>query len=442
MENHLHVFYFYPLSLQERGWGEVEYANKKDFLAEEYTMRPVDEQMNVLLRGVEFGDEHTRQVMERELRERLAENRPLRVYCGFDPTGPDLHLGHTVPMRKLRQFQELGHEVTFLIGNFTGLIGDPSGKDKERPIQTPEEVEKNEEEWLTQVYKILDPQQTRIRHNADWLSKLTFAELIKLASNFTVQQFLERESFDRRFKRGDGIWLHEFFYALMQGYDAVAQHTDVQIGGTEQLFNLLVGRKLQEVFGQRPQVALTFPILVGTDGTQRMGKSLGNYVGINEPPEVMYGKTMSIPDHAMPNWMNLLTRWTPREIAQIEEAVRAGRLHPKDAKMRLARELVSIFHGDEAAQKAEAHFVRVYQERELPPEVPEYPLSQPTNIVELMASAGLVESKSEARRLIQQNAVRLDGQTITGADYVVEPKDGAVLNVGKHKFLRLKRSNI
>ncbi|MCA1553630.1 MAG: tyrosine--tRNA ligase, partial [Chloroflexi bacterium] len=332
-------------------------------------MKPVDEQMNILMRGVDFGDAHTTEVMERELRERLKDDRPLRVYCGFDPTGPDLHLGHTVPMRKLRQFQDLGHEVTFLIGNFTGLIGDPSGKDKARPQQSAKDVEKNEEEWLTQVYKVLEPQKTHINHNADWLSKLTFGDLINIASNFTVQQFLERESFDKRFKNGDGIWLHEFFYALMQGYDAVAMNTDVQIGGTEQLFNLMVGRKLQEVFGQKPQVALTFPILVGTDGTQRMGKSLGNYVGINEPPEVMYGKTMSIPDTAMRSWMDLITRWSPQQIAEIEREVQSGALHPRDAKMKLARELVSIFHGDEAAQRAEEHFVRVYQERELPPDM-------------------------------------------------------------------------
>ena len=401
-------------------------------------MRPVEEQMNILMRGVDFGDAHTREVMEAELRARLREGRPLRVYCGFDPTGPDLHFGHTVPMRKLRQFQDLGHEVTFLIGNFTGLIGDPSGRDKSRPQQTAEDVERNEEEWITQVYKVLDPQRTYIKHNADWLSKLTFADLIGLASNFTVQQFLERESFDKRFKNGDAIWLHELFYALMQGYDAVAQQTDVQIGGTEQLFNLLVGRKLQEVFGQRPQVALTFPILVGTDGVQRMGKSLGNYVGINEPPEVMYGKTMSIPDLAMRSWMDLLTRWTPQQIAEITDAVQSGALHPRDAKMQLARELVSIFHGDDAAQRAEEHFVQVYQARELPSQMPEIALTEPTSIVELMTREGLASSKSEARRLIQQSAVRLDGQTVQDINQVVQPHSGSVLNVGKHKFVRLK----
>jgi tyrosyl-tRNA synthetase len=284
---------------------------------------------------------------------------------------------------------------------------------------------------------VLDPRKTLIRHNADWLSKLTFVDVIRLASQFTVQQFLEREGFDKRFKEGHGIHLHEFFYALMQGYDAVAMQTDVQIGGTEQLFNLLVGRKLQEVFGQKPQVALTFPILVGTDGAQRMGKSLGNYVGINEPPEVMYGKTMSIPDHAMSNWMNLLTRWSPQFIADLERDIQTGALHPRDAKMKLAREMTSIFHGDDAAQAAEAHFVRVYQERALPSDMPELTLEKATNIVDLLTSAKLANSRSEARRLIEQNAVRLDEQTINSMDFVVQPQDSAVLNVGKHKFLKL-----
>ncbi|MBI5877585.1 MAG: tyrosine--tRNA ligase [Chloroflexi bacterium] len=401
-------------------------------------MRPVDEQMQTLMRGVDFGDAHTHKVMEGELRARLAENRPLRVYCGFDPTGPDLHFGHTVPMRKMRQFQDLGHAVTFLIGTFTGLIGDPSGKDKARPQQTSEQVAQNEKDWLDQVFKILDREKTIIRRNGDWLGKLTFGDVINLASNFTVQQFLERESFDKRFRNGDPIWIHEFFYALMQGYDAVAMDTDVQIGGTEQLFNLMVGRKLQEVHGQRPQVALTFPILTGTDGTQRMGKSLGNYVGINEAAEVIYGKTMSIPDTSMRSWMDLLTRWSPADIAAIEAEVAGGRLHPRDAKMKLAREMVSIFHNDAAAQAAEEHFKRVYQERAQPIEMPEYTLAAPTGIVDLILAAGLAVSKSEARRLIQQNAVRLDDQTVASIEQVVAPKDGMVLNVGKHKFLRLR----
>ena len=268
-------------------------------------MKSIDEQMAILMQGVEFGDEQTKETMEAELRERLAEGRPLRVYCGYDPTAPDIHLGHTVTMRKLRQFQELGHEVTFLIGNFTGLIGDPSDKDSVRKQQTAEELMEKAETYADQAFKILDREKTLIRYNADWLGKLTFEDVLNLASHFTVQQFLARDRFAQRYGRGEPIWVHEFMYALMQGYDAVAMNTDVQVGGTDQLFNLMAGRKLQEAFGQKPQIALTTPILVGTDGHLRMSKTTGNYIGINEPAEEMYGKVMSIPDHAMLDYYTL-----------------------------------------------------------------------------------------------------------------------------------------
>jgi len=400
-------------------------------------MRPVDEQLAILMQGVEFGDEETYRVMKQELRERLEEGRPLRVYCGFDPTAPDIHLGHTVPMRKLRQFQDLGHEVTFLIGTFTALIGDPSDKDSARPQQTPEQVMANAQTYAEQAFKILDREKTKIRYNGDWLSKLTFADVINLASHFTVQQFLARDNFSQRYAKGDPIWLHEFFYALMQGYDAVAMETDVQIGATEQLFNLLAGRKLQEAFGQRPQVVLTFPILVGTDGRLRMSKSTGNYIGINEPPEQQYGKVMSIPDEAMMQYYKLVTRFEPPQVAQIEADLKSGRLHPRDAKMQLAREIVSIFHGDEAAARAEEHFKTVFQQRELPPDMPEHPLSGPINIVDLMHTAGLVGSKREARRLIQQHGVKLDGRVVESPDTLVEPGQAEVLQVGRRRFLRL-----
>ena len=308
-------------------------------------MRPVEEQVAILMQGAEFGDDETYRVMEGELRERLKEGRPLQVYCGFDPTAPDIHLGHTVPIRKLRQFQELGHDVTFLIGTFTGLIGDPSDKDTARPQRTLEQVKENARTYAEQAFKILDRERTKIRYNGDWLSLLTFADVIKLASHFTAQQFLARDNFSKRYEKGDPIWLHEFFYALMQGYDAVAMETDVQIGATEQLFNLLAGRKLQEAYGQRPQICITLPILVGTDGHLRMSKSTGNYVGIDEPPEEQYGKVMSIPDEAMLQYYRLVTRLTPAQIAEIEIGLGGGRLHPRDAKMQLAREIVSIFHG-------------------------------------------------------------------------------------------------
>jgi len=403
-------------------------------------MKPVDEQMPILMQGVEYGDPQMQETMEAELRERLAEGRPLRVYCGYDPTSPDLTLGHTITMRKLRQFQDLGHEAIFLIGDFTGLVGDPSDKGSARRQQTSEELAKKAQTYVDQAFKILDPEKAIIRRNSEWLSKLTFVDLIDMASHFTVQQFLARENFSRRHASGDPIWLHEFLYALMQGRDAVAMETDVQLGGTEQLFNLLVGRKLQEVFGQKPQICLTFPILVGTDGYLRMSKTTGNYIGIDEPPEEMYGKVMSLPDHVMLDYYTLVTRYTPDQIAPIKKGLADGSLHPRDVKMELAREIVSIFHGDEAAQTAEDHFRTVFQERDLPPDMPEYAIEGPTNIIDLLAASGLTSSKGEARRLIQQGGVRLDGEKIETIEDVVTVEDEAVLQVGKRKFVRLVAS--
>jgi tyrosyl-tRNA synthetase len=400
-------------------------------------MKPIDEQMPILMQGVEFGDPQMRDTMETELRERLAEGRPLRVYCGYDPTSADLHLGHTITMRKLRQFQDLRHEAIFLIGDFTGLVGDPSDKDGARRQQTPEEVAEKAETYVQQAFKILDPEKTIVRRNSEWLGGLSFIDVIELASYFTVQQFLARENFARRYAKGDPIWVHEFLYALMQGRDAVAMETDVQLGGSDQLFNLLVGRKLQETLGQRPQICLTFPILVGTDGYLRMSKTTGNHIGIDEPPEQMYGKVMSLPDHAMIDYYTLVTRFTPDQIATINQGLADGSVHPRDAKMQLAREIVSIFHGDESADEAERHFRTVFQERELPPEMPTYPMESPTNIVDLLADSGLAKSKSEARRLIQQGGVRLDGEKVKSIEQVIEVQEQAVLQVGRRKFTKL-----
>lgn len=404
-------------------------------------MKPIDEQIAILMRGVEFGDEQIKQVMERELRERLQEaqheERPLRVYCGFDPTTSQLTLGHTVPMRKLRQFQELGHQAIFLIGSFTALIGDPSDRNSARPQQTIEEVAKKSKGYANQTFKILDADKTEVRYNADWLAPLTFADLIRLASHFTVQQFLARESFAKRHAKGDPIWLHEFFYALMQAYDAVMLETDVQIGGTEQLFNLMAGRKLQEALGQRPQICLTLPILVGTDGYQRMGQSLGNYIGVDEPPEEMYGKVMSIPDHAMRNYFDLLSSLEPAQIADIEQRIATESLHPMDAKMMLARDIVTIYHDAEAAARAEAHFQSVFQKRELPREMPAHKLAAPQNIVDLLVEVGLAPSKSQARRLIVQGGVRLDGNKVESIEETVTPDRETILQVGKRRFVRL-----
>lgn len=402
---------------------------------------PIDEQVAILMRGAEYGDEQIKERMREELRERLGEaaaaGKPLRVYCGYDPTAPDIHLGHTVTMRKLRQFQELGHQAIFLIGTFTGLIGDPSDKDKARPRLTAEELAANAHTYTQQAFRILDPKATEVRYNADWLSHLTFEDVIGLSANFTVQQFLARDNFSKRYENGDAIWLHEFFYALMQGYDAVALQADVQLGATEQLFNLLAGRKLQQAHGQNPQVCLTLPILVGTDGTQRMSKSMGNYVGIDEPPEVKYGKTMSIPDAAMRNWFELVTRWTPAQIDELLAGVERGHVHPMEAKKRLAWEIVAIFDGDDAAEAAAQHFERVHQERQLPDEMPSLALSAPTSVVDVIHAAGFAESKGAARRLVQQGAVRLDGETVKSIDETIEPGSERVLQVGKRRFLRL-----
>jgi len=400
----------------------------------------IDEQLDILMRGAEYGDPQIYVTMRAELRERLElsarTGEPLRVYCGYDPTAPDLHLGHTVTMRKLRQFQELGHQAIFVIGTYTSLIGDPSDKDKARPRPTEEQVMANARTYTEQAFRILDPEKTEVRYNGEWLSKLTFKDIIELASNFTVQQFLVRDNFAKRYAKGDPIWLHEFFYAVMQGYDAVVLRADVQLGATEQLFNIMAGRKLQEVFGQRPQIPLTVPILVGTDGHVRMSKSLGNYIGITEPPEDMYGKVMSIPDEAMMNYFNLVTRWTPAQIAQMAAEMAEGKLHPMEAKKRLAWEIVDIFYGAAAADAAAEHFARVHQQRELPEDMPVHSLAAPVKLADLLYTLGLASSKSNARRLIQQGGVRLNEQRVDDMEMVVAPGE-YILQVGKRSFVRL-----
>src|SRR3990172_7870277 len=300
----------------------------------------IEEQVELLMQGTEYGDDELKKAMAAELRQRLEdahkEERPLRVYCGFDPTSTDLHLGHTIPMRKLRQFQDLGHDVTFLIGSYTALVGDPSDKNKARPILTEEQVAHNAQTYTEQAFRVLDPQKTKIRHNGEWLSELSLVDLIRLGQNFTIQQFLARDNFSSRLEKGEAIYLHETFYALMQGYDAVALQSDVQVGGTDQLFNIIVaGRKLQEALGQKPLVGIITGILPGTDGVARMSKSAGNHIPLNSTPEDMYGKVMSVPDIAMQSYFRLVTRWTPEKVAEVEAGQKAG-AHPRDVKMALA----------------------------------------------------------------------------------------------------------
>lgn len=400
----------------------------------------IDEQVALLMQGTEYGDENLKQAMARELKERLIEvekeGRPLRVYCGFDPRTSYLHLGHTVPMNKLRQFQELGHEVTFVVGNFTSLIGDPSDKDVLRPQLTAEEVEHNAQTYADQAYRILDKNKTRIRHNAEWLSTLTFKDLIELASNFTIQQFMTRENFKKRWDKGYPIYLHETFYSIMQGYDAYALRTDVQVGGTDQLFNIVTaGRKLMTYLGEKPNIAIILGILPGTDGVVKMSKSLGNHIPISTTAEDMYGKLMSIPDMAMPAYARLTTTWTPPEIASWEREIRDGKLHPRDAKMKLAFEIVSQFYSLEETEEAQHAFIHLFQNKDVPDEMPEYTLRDGQTVLEVLSDAGLIESNSQGRRLLKQNGVRLDGETLTDANEVF-PHAG-VLQVGKRRFIRV-----
>ncbi|MCC6955187.1 MAG: tyrosine--tRNA ligase [Anaerolineales bacterium] len=400
----------------------------------------VDQQVEYLMQGTEYGDEALREAMAQELRERLVEakkeGRPLRVYCGFDPRTSDLHVGHTVPMRKLRQFQELGHEVTFLIGNYTSLIGDPSDKDLLRPQLTPEEVEHNARTYAEQAYKVLDRDSTLIRYNAEWLSKLHFADLIQLASNFTLQQFVSRENFRLRWEKGDPIYLHETFYAIMQGYDAYAMRSDVQVGGTDQLFNIITAaRKLMTFMDVKPNIGVILGILPGTDGEVKMSKSLGNHIPLLSDPEDMYGKVMSVPDKAMGQYFRLITRWTPPEIQEIESGLAQGRLHPRDVKMKLAREIVSIYYSPDQAAQAEAEFVRVFQQGDLPEDMPEFQLKNDMTVLDVLVDSGLVESKSDGRRMLGQNAVRLDGAALKDPN---QPFPGpGVLQVGKRRYLRV-----
>jgi tyrosyl-tRNA synthetase len=401
----------------------------------------IDEQVNILMQGTEYGDETLRKTMETELRERLAlaekERRPLRVYCGYDPRTADLHIGHTVTMRKLRQFQDLGHEVTFLIGTYTSLIGDPSDQDKLRPLLTPEQVEQNARTYAEQAFRILDREKTIIRFNAEWLSKLMFADLIKLASNFTIQQFLAREAFRERWDKGDGIYVHEFFYSIMQGYDAYAMRSDVQVGGTDQLFNIVTAaRKIMTALGEKPNIGVIMSILPGTDGVVKMSKSLGNHIPLNSTPDDMYGKVMSVPDAAMELYSKLVTRWTPQEVSAFNADLQSGALHPRDAKMKLAHEITSAYYNEQSALSAQENFVKLFQQKDVPDEMPEFALQPDQTVLDVLLSAKLVATRSEGKRLIEQNGVRLDGETLTKPDQLFP--HGGVLQVGKRRFVRVK----
>ncbi len=401
----------------------------------------IDEQVSLLMQGTDYGDEQIRKTMAAELKERLIEaekeKRPLRIYCGYDPTKADLHLGHTITMRKLRQFQDLGHDVIFLIGNYTSLIGDPSDKDGLRPILTTQQVEENAQTYAEQAFRILDKSKTTIKYNAEWLSKLNLADLIQLASNFTVQQFLARENFRKRWDRGDAVFVHELFYPILQGYDAHALKADVQVGGSDQLFNIVTGgRKIMQFFGEKPNIAIILAILPGTDGEIKMSKSLGNHIPINTDANDMYGKLMSVPDKAMLLYYRLATTFLPDAIDEIEKQLKAGSIHPRDAKMNMANNVVASFYGQEQADEAQQAFINLFQKHVIPDEMPEFTVENPQQtILDILLAANLVGSRSEGRRIVDQQGVKLNGNVITDAMALLPEK--GVLQAGKRKFVRL-----
>ncbi|ADG82711.1 tyrosyl-tRNA synthetase [Thermincola ferriacetica] len=401
----------------------------------------IQEQLEIIKRGVaEIVPENE---LVEKLKKSIARKKPLHIKLGLDPTAPDIHLGHTVVLQKLRQFQELGHKVTIILGDYTARIGDPTGKSETRKQLTEEEVRKNAATYKEQIFKILDPAKTNVVFNSQWLASLSFADIINLAAKYTVARMLERDDFAKRFANEQPISIHEFFYPLMQGYDSVALEADVELGGTDQKFNLLMGRHLQKEYGQEPQVALMMPILEGLDGVQKMSKSLGNYIGITESPREMYGKTMSIADELMIRYFELVTPVSLAEIRDIEEGMKNGALHPRDVKMRLAREIVTMYHGREAALKAEEEFKSIFQKKELPDEIPEYVLDK--NQLEegeiwlpkLMALAGLVSSSSEGRRLVIQGGVRVNDKKVVDPAAKVQPENGMIIKAGKRKFVKI-----
>ena len=372
---------------------------------------------------------------EADLIEKLKENRPLRVKLGADPTAPDIHLGHTVVLNKLRQFQNFGHEVIFLIGDFTATVGDPSVKNATRPPLSREDVLRNAETYKEQIFKILDPQKTRIVFNSEWLGELGTVGMIRLASNYTVARMLERDDFKKRFANQQSIAIHEFIYPLLQGHDSVALEADVELGGTDQTFNLLIGRELQKSAGQKPQVAMTLPLLVGLDGEKKMSKSLGNYIGVTEAPSEMFGKIMSISDELMWDWYNLLSFRPLVEIAQLKAEVEAGK-NPRDVKILLAKEIIARFHNEDAANAAEQEFINRFQKGAMPDEMPEFTFEGEIGLATLLKEAGLVPSTSEAIRSAQQGGVKIDGEKVDDVRQNAQ-KGTFVYQVGKRKFARV-----
>jgi tyrosyl-tRNA synthetase len=396
-------------------------------------MGPVDEPLALIRRGAE------EILLEDELKKKLSRQRPLRVKAGFDPTAPDLHFGHTVLINKLRQFQELGHEVLFLIGDFTGMIGDPTGKSATRPPLSRDEILENAQTYETQIFKILDPEKTLVVFNSSWMGEMGAADMVQLAARHTVARMLERDDFSKRYKAGQPIAIHEFLYPLVQGYDSVALRADVELGGTDQKFNLLVGRQMQEAYGQEPQVVLTMPILEGLDGVQKMSKSLGNYIGVAEPADEMFGKVMSISDELMWRYFELLSFLPEAEVDAMRAEV-AGGTNPRDIKFRLGEELVSRFHDTAAARKAKENFIARFQKGKMPDHIHEVAVAARGNevpIANVLKEAGLVASTSEGLRMLKQGAVRVDGERIDDRSLALASGGVYICQVGKRRFARV-----
>lgn len=397
-------------------------------------MASVDEALAIIRRGTE------EILIEDELIEKLKSGQSLRVKAGFDPTAPDLHLGHTVLLNKMRQLQDLGHDIMFLIGDFTGMIGDPSGKNETRPPLTREQVQENALTYKNQVFKVLDPQKTKIMFNSEWLDKLTPVDLIKLAATHTVARMLERDDFHKRFTSGHSIAIHEFLYPLLMGYDSVAMKADIELGGTDQKFNLLMGRELQKHFGQKPQTIITMPLLVGLDGVKKMSKSLGNYIGINEPADQIFGKVMSLSDETMWLYFELLSFRSMTEIDGLRQEVANG-MNPRDVKFLLGEELVARFHNEVQAKSAKEAFISQFQKGQMPDDMPEVQLevgAAGVMIHALIKQAGLTESSSEAIRMINQGAVRIDGEKVLDKNLHLSQNKTIILQVGKRRYAKIK----
>lgn len=396
----------------------------------------VKEQIRIIAKGAQ--EVINREELEAKLLRSREEGRPLTVKLGLDPTAPDIHLGHTVVLRKIRQLQDLGHRAVIIIGDFTGMIGDPTGRSKTRKQLSREEVLENAATYSKQMFKVLDLEKTEVRFNSEWLSRLNFRDVIELASKYSVSRMLEREDFKNRYRAYETIGIHEFFYPLMQAYDSIAIKADIELGGTDQRFNILLGRQLQKDYGQESQVALFMPILEGTDGGEKMSKSLGNYIGIDEEPGAMYEKVMSIPDGLIVKFFELVTDVHPDETGRIRTELEGDSVNPRDAKMRLAREITALYHGEEKAGAAEERFRTVFQKKQLPEELAEVTVKggSAADLAGLLVEAGLAPSKSEARRLVSQGAVKLNGVRVApGAGYT--PADGDVIQVGKKGFVRV-----